>query len=559
MATDEDSSSVEKDEEEQLDEEEAEDEGYVEVQTKKQRPQKQPESLVKSRSFSPSILAPPVKLVIVRNFDANIASIKPIESKVRTSGNILNVPVSLKTLVSFDRQLSEFLPNDNRNRSQQESSLKLLKPITLITNSSLDKTPPDVKQLEANKISSNLDTNKPLFPKYVCHMIMNLDRNYSTKLFPAQSIELETTAQPSVPSGGEAAEEEPPDFLELVFGSGAGRLRGKASHVILFLDSSGSSYLDLLQEICLRVYRELGRGTPRIRHLTLDDEWNKYIQRQLGQNERMVSIDLDSLKDKLKTNVQLRNRFEEFCRQDLGFIILRTSDPQTFVHYKEELANIRRESNELVSPIVLEARTLPESFANFIWANSLEGTLEGKFDEIFNRAKQRYKERMALIQTEEKGDFKTSTGRWESEGQEHYDMKAFVVRFLVNKLRRQNIRLDSPEKIRQNIATEEKETELDSYPDVKDKVNSQFYEIETLFGQGHATDKKIDETIRRLSEVEQSKINIVMDNLAFLIHLQDLKRIRRAFPHVHLFTLSFEKEGTLVPFREVQKMIRAIQ
>ena len=391
---------------------------------------------------------------------------------------------------------------------------------------------------------------------------MLCDRNYASQLLPPQSIEQETPTEPSVPAGGQSAEEEPFDFLELVFGNGAGRIRGRASHVILFLDSSGSSYLDLLEEICLRVFRELGYGIPRTRKITLDDEWKRYIQRQLGQNEKMISINLDSIgdRDKLGNDDQLRNRLQEFRKQDLGFIILHTTRLRTYGDYKAQLEKMRKESNDLISPVFLVAKTLPESAANFIWANSLQGTLEGKFDAIFNRAKQKYKERMQCIQADKEGDFKTSTERWKSEGQEHYDMKVFVVRFLVNKLRKQNIRLNSPEEIRQKIATEEKETEADSYPDVKDNINSQYYEIETLFGESPAPDTKIDRTIRRLMEigVSQSTINVVMDNLAFLIHLQDLKRIRRAFPHVHLFTLSFENGGKLIPFSEVQKRIHEI-
>ncbi|MGC8935594.1 MAG: hypothetical protein ACP5LN_10585 [Thermoproteota archaeon] len=74
-------------------------------------------------------------------------------------------------------------------------------------------------------------------------------------------------------------------------------------------------------------------------------------------------------------------------------------------------------------------------------------------------------------------------------------------------------------------------------PDVR--MKDEVYEVETLFGEGADADKKIDETIKKYTT---EKVNIVMDNFGFLLHLKDLVKRKRHYKNVEFFTLDLKKK-----------------
>jgi len=76
-----------------------------------------------------------------------------------------------------------------------------------------------------------------------------------------------------------------------------------------------------------------------------------------------------------------------------------------------------------------------------------------------------------------------------------------------------------------------------------------------LFGEGVDADKKIDETINKYTNEE--KVNIVMDNFGFLLHLKDLERRKRHYKNVEFYTLDL-KNKELVSIEEFKKELRKI-
>jgi hypothetical protein len=115
------------------------------------------------------------------------------------------------------------------------------------------------------------------------------------------------------------------------------------------------------------------------------------------------------------------------------------------------------------------------------------------------------------------------------------------------------------------------ETKLDTgvVPDVYYIDEHEVYEVETLYDQGPEPDKKIDETIRKylgengVDKIDIKKLNIVIDNFGFLLHLRDLVSIKRHYSHysqdlnIEFYSLDL-KNKRLVSMDEFIKELRRI-
>jgi len=141
--------------------------------------------------------------------------------------------------------------------------------------------------------------------------------------------------------------------------------------------------------------------------------------------------------------------------------------------------------------------------------------------------------------------------RAENESDLHYAIKVFVVRSLVGELRKRELALSSREEIEEIVKTEVREGE--NVPDIQAE-GGEAYEVETLFGEGESADKKLDETIRKY---RGAKVNIVMDNFGFLIHLRDLSRVRKHYRNVEFYTLDLKNKG-LVSLNEFIKELKKV-
>lgn len=352
----------------------------------------------------------------------------------------------------------------------------------------------------------------------------------------------------SVPSPATGKEEEIPEFLKLAFGEGGGRIKTTGPKIILFKDSFGSSYLNLLEEICKRIYREREGGEPKARRIsTYDNFWRRELEKWLDPSHKIITIDLDYTEDgkypwKDVDDRELKDRLNELYTGQIGFIIFRTSDDRMFGEYRMKLNNINKASNYRLNIVELVTQPLSEGFANLIWGKVLESVPMGKFDEVFNKAMKAFQEKLEAIKDEEKGLFKSATTRnkGQIEGKKvqsdlHFNIKVFLVRYLVHKLRKSGFDLKTHEEIRDKIKSEV--GTMKPVPDIQ--VDQEVYEVETLFGEGADADKKIDETIDKYDdEPGIEKVNIVIDNLGFLMHLRELKMKQEQFKRKR-FTIEF--------------------
>jgi hypothetical protein len=202
---------------------------------------------------------------------------------------------------------------------------------------------------------------------------------------------------------------------------------------------------------------------------------------------------------------------------------------------------------------------LPEPLSPVTFDHLFNETLF-KQDSLFNQA-------LEEIKREEDGLFKRATNRWPDESALHYNIKVFIVRYLVAKLRKEGKTLKTVKDIENYIQTEVKLNES-VVPDVyyrgeRARAENEVYEVETLYDQGPEPDKKIDETIRKyLGEKGVNKINIVIDNFGFLLHLRDLASTKRHYSqylNIEFYTLDL-KSKRLVSIdefiKELQRIIR---
>jgi len=369
------------------------------------------------------------------------------------------------------------------------------------------------------------------------------------------------------PSGGE---EGIFDFFESPFGSKGGKIRGKGPKIILFKDVKDDSYIRFLEKVCLRIYKEIEGGEPKAKEIEKIDDLNKEeIAKWLEAGGKIFTINLDSLKNINDIDQDhLRERLEETYSSKLGFIIFTTRDEKKFEAFKKLLEKINRKFQTGLEIAYIEARPLPQGLIKL--SSGMIDLAEPKqikveedgiptlntFDSLFNQALKERDRYFDKIKNEEGGLFKYVTVKTEEESELHFNIKVFIVRYLVNKLRKEGKHLETPEEIKKFIQTEEKIGE--KTPDVRVVNNGaeEFYEVETLFGEGEDADKKIVDTIDKYTNNE--KVNIVMDNFGFLLHLKDLERIKKLYKNVEFYTLDL-KNKELISIEKFKKELKELK
>ena len=383
------------------------------------------------------------------------------------------------------------------------------------------------------------------------------------------------------PSG---TEEELPDFLEFAFGGEGRKIREKGPKIILFQDIKGNSYINFLQQICLRLYREIEGGRPRaVTFKNLYDLNKEEIEKSLKADGKILTVDLDAIKannekefSELIKGSDVRlwqswwERLEETYSSNLGFIIFTTRERDTFDGMISRLDAINWKSQGRLNIVYLEARSLPTGLIKLssgmidppekkLEALVVEGEPTLTFDYIFNQTlfneHSLFNRALEEIKEEENGLFKLATAR--SEGEEddlHYSIKVFIVRYLAHRLRERGIPLRTRKDVEDVIKTEIPKDD-EGIPDVQ--TDGEFYEVETLFGEGTDADKKIDKTIKKYTD---ERVNIVMDNFGFLLHLKDLKSRKsdKSYKNVEFYTLDL-KNKKLISIEEFEKELRGLE
>ena len=130
--------------------------------------------------------------------------------------------------------------------------------------------------------------------------------------------------------------------------------------------------------------------------------------------------------------------------------------------------------------------------------------------------------------------FKIPQGVGESD--EHYLMKVFTVYHIVHSYKnlldivnnRDKTLQDKLNELRQSIRIEEPLSDCRVVPDVY--YNGEVYEVETLYGTGAFSVKKIQETIEKYRGCGSvRKIHIVLDNLTVMMHFGEILDLWKAF------------------------------
>ncbi len=130
--------------------------------------------------------------------------------------------------------------------------------------------------------------------------------------------------------------------------------------------------------------------------------------------------------------------------------------------------------------------------------------------------------------------FKIPQGAGESD--EHYLMKVFTVYHIVHSYKnlldivnnRDKTLQDKLNELRQSIRIEEPLSDCRVVPDIY--YNGEVYEVETLYGTGAFSVKKIQETIEKYRGCGSvRKIHIVLDNLTVMMHFGEILDLWKAF------------------------------
>lgn len=379
--------------------------------------------------------------------------------------------------------------------------------------------------------------------------------------------------------------EEDKEFLEEIFefdkssGGGVGELKSpEGVKVVIFSDYDGYPYLDLLQEICLRLYKILSGDLPQAREVAIEssslDEFTRYDIQTLKGGNKIFTIKIDKEKfDEIRRSEireKIVQRLRELYAQPLGFIIFALNDANAKIY--EELSTLLTfETASKPYIIKISSRRLPLELVSIV--NGMVKLPEGltetyPFNYAFNETKKKYIRKLERILNEEDGLYRVLTKRNEgNESPQHYQLKAFVVRYLVNELKKQG-KIKYPYdivEIEKDVKTEEPIVE-----NLKADVvyGDHAYEIETLFEEGEKGGDpigKIVEKIRKYIEKSPqiSSLNIVMDNFTLLLYHKEIrgviKWLKKRNPSFNIRVYGIDVENkTLVPLEELLKKYKEI-
>lgn len=353
-------------------------------------------------------------------------------------------------------------------------------------------------------------------------------------------------------------DEEIPELLNLIFSITGGKIDSGKAKVLCVGELQGDSHCGALMTICARIYREKKGGTPepyQLTHLT-DDFKNEIIKWMKAEDKiflaELKEKDWKKLKESKNDWDYLLDRIKDLYIQNCGFIIFNKRINLEFPieHHAIKILDIK--------PQKLDTK-LKNSISSMIWGFVDLDEL-GTFDRVFESAKKKFEGQLEKDADEE--PYFTATKEHDGESPEHFEIKVFLVRCLTKVLKLKN------HEIQNEIQVEVEHGGV--IPDIWVPVRSEVYEVETLFGGGNHPLNKIKTTIGKYDELpEIKKINIVLDNLTFLRHIEGLSKMEHTYNtrkgwggengrSVEFHTLDLQKNA-LVPMDEVIERLKQLQ
>ena len=389
-----------------------------------------------------------------------------------------------------------------------------------------------------------------------------IDKELLEKLEERRRVEIQKPHETAISSeaepsrgGGEETEEEPPEFLELVFGKYSAKILAGGPIIILYKELEDDSTIGSFETICIRIFREKKGGKPGYLSIKKLDDFNiREIEKYIKPEGNIVRIDLDALKKDAEKNDRnifeivspecLREPLDRFIVGDVSFLIFKTRDEKLYDYCKQVLNHLMKYMENISKFIEIIPRELTfeqkRILTELAWGISVEGIgmvvkkpewdrpLGDTFDDLFNKfGKTKHEECLENLQKEKYGIYVLATNRHEGDESDlHIQIKWFIAKFLSQKYK-----LNTLSEIEESVKTEEQLPEANTKgeypkPDVWDVKENAVYEVETLFSE-ETPQKKIYESIKKHEGTSVKEINIVLDNLTFLLHISDIFGIKK--------------------------------
>ena len=513
--------------------------------------------------------------------DSEIPKITKEEAKITIPVVELEKPSIELKRIELDCTLPKIIPEERRLEVPLIRLEKPKKVICIITT--FDERLPQVKVTKRMLKIPIYRPSKPVIREIISSFDSRLDaqilnlvvkRKKKEVIEEGQTAEVISSAGES-PGGGKEEEEEH-DILKHIFGISKNSLFSGNPKLVYV---TNEEFLGAVRYICWRIYREIkgGKAEPKIISNASKEIFKREIENWMKAENRVFSVEFKK-DEKLDEDFweSVADRIEELFGQDIGFIVVNQKILFIPKHHIVDMLEIN--PNNLLAEKKLQAELcsimwgfinpdllLEETKKNFLG--------QSKFDYIFEVARKNFERKIKSIGEPYVSITKRHRGLNESDDM-HYPIKVFVVKYIADTLGLKGIR--DVDKMRDIIHTEETFNrdkfgmDETTYPDIYVDSNAQHFadevfEVETLFGEGEYSLKKIDETIEKYEKISNppKRVNIVLENLTLLIHLKDIvekkkihEKLNRKF-ELEFWTLDVQN-GKLLSLEEVIKEIKSL-
>lgn len=417
---------------------------------------------------------------------------------------------------------------------------------------------PIYRKLSRNRIASFKSKFDDRIDNQVLQMLIDfpkLKKKEKIQELPNEHPKSEAPEEPE-PDEGLGDNEDVPDFIREIFNISSDSLSvSKGPKIILYKELNGDSTVGSFETVCERIYREEEGGKPNYKQLGAKDDFNIHeISKWIKPEDNIIRINSDEFKDIFKKwfdekKLNFKDTISRYTIGKLGFLIFLTKDTEFYEEFKSSLEKMKYEYEHNLDIHYIKPNKLPyditKKMSSLVWGNvnlnefDNEQHLPRGFDDYFNKlSKGKYEEYFKELNgTPFSNATKPHKGK---ESAEHKQLKWFVVKYLTKKLikegnlecRNENDPLAN--EINKRIITEEDTKPIldGKIADVFDTFNNEFYEIETFFGQdkeGKTISEKINYTIDKYkNSLEKiNKINIIIENITLLRHLNTLENVKR--------------------------------
>jgi len=347
-------------------------------------------------------------------------------------------------------------------------------------------------------------------------------------------------------------------------------------------DNGCFDYIELLKRVLREVYRVRASGLPSPKHIGDLTDFQLLLPLDVSGGSKILVIDLTRrLGDELLTNKSLYLRFSDRLRelfsQSYGFVVI-YGDKKLIGDMNSFNFQVKKTSNYSIQiPSPININISPERIkvyyliANFMWGNiinpeSFDET--NNLDELVVRLEDQYWEKLKDAIKDFNVQLKVKpSGNPDENNQEsmvHYLVKAFVVKYIANKLAKE-LKIEATKALN-CIETEYNITDnkiLDVY--VKNNCNSSLdnidIEVETLYGTKtivHKVFKTVEEKIDLVN-----KLWVVIPNPQAVIFLPTLLKLRKYLKEnkkyndkVEFFTLDItNQDNGIVELKDLAKKL----